>query len=319
MHKTIWIYFFIALTFVANSAFAETGKLCPPAAEKPTPETSQAAMRGARDHGFLWRISKAGHTSFLYGTIHVAKFAWMFPGPVVTQALRVSDTVALELDMLDPNIQNQLSKGLAQLQHTSLPPALVTRMRQQADSVCIPYNEIASLTPEFQVDTLTVMVGTWDKLYASFAIDTVLAGIGHSTKKTVVSLETPDSQLQLLQMKDSQETILLVEDSLDELESGRAQSFLNRVAKIWENADYDEMSNFNEWCDCLKTEVEREMMTRLLDERNPKLAQRIDEIHVSGKSVFAAVGSLHMFGSIGLPALMEKRGYLVEQVDLKPR
>ena len=179
MHKTFRIYLFIALIFAANSAFAVTGKLCPPAAEKPTPEITQAAMRSARDHGFLWRISKAGHTSFLYGTIHVAKFAWMFPGPVVTEALRDSDTVALELDMLDPNIQNQLSKGLALLHRTELPPALVKRMRQQADAVCITYDEIAGLTPEFQVDTLTLMVGTWDKLYAEFSIDGALAVLGH--------------------------------------------------------------------------------------------------------------------------------------------
>jgi uncharacterized protein YbaP (TraB family) len=77
------------------------------------------------------------------------------------------------------------------------------------------------------------------------------------------------------------------------------------------------MSHFNEWCECLDTEIEREMMKRLLDDRNPNLAEHIDAIHKSGKTVFAAVGSLHMFGSIGLPALMQKRGYRVERVDLK--
>jgi len=32
------------------------------------------------------------------------------------------------------------------------------------------------------------------------------------------------------------------------------------------------------------------------------------------RSVFAAVGSLHMIGAGGLPALMRQRGYVVEQV-----
>jgi len=315
----IRIGLFVALFAGANLVFAEVTKSCPPAAIQPTPETIQAAMRSASDHGFLWRISKDSHTSYLYGTIHVAKFDWMFPGPVVNQALRASDTIALELDMLDPDIQVQLSKGIAQFPETALPEALSKRMRQQADAVCVPYNSITNFAPVFQIDTLTLMVGSWDGLYAAYGIDSVLAGIGHSAKKTVVSLETPQLQLQLLQMKDSQETISLVQDSLDELESGRAHIFLNRIAKIWEKADYDEMSHFNEWCECLDTVIEREMMRRLLDDRNPNLAERIDAIHKSGKTVFAAVGSLHMFGPIGLPALMQKHGYRVERVDLQSK
>jgi uncharacterized protein YbaP (TraB family) len=126
-------------------------------------------------------------------------------------------------------------------------------------------------------------------------------------------------QLGLLQMKSPQETISFVQDGLDEMETGRAHALLIRIARVWANADYAGMSHFNEWCDCLNTEIEREMMTRTLDERNPGLAERIDALHGSGKQVFAAVGSLHMFGPIGLPALMAKRGYRVERVDLKPQ
>jgi uncharacterized protein len=55
-------------------------------------------------------------------------------------------------------------------------------------------------------------------------------------------------------------------------------------------------------------------MKRALDDRNPALAEHIDALHQSGKQVFAAVGSLHMFGPLGLPALMAKRGYRVERV-----
>ena len=310
---------FVVFIFAANFAFAEAGKVCPPVAERPAPEAVQAAMHSARDHGFLWRISKEGHTSFLYGTIHVAKFEWMFPGAKVMLALRASDTVALELDMLDPDIQSRMAKGIAQLRNSALPSALVKRVRQQADALCVPYDSLVNLTPEFQVETLTLMVGGWEQLYASYAIDTVLSGIAHNAKKTVVSLETPEMQLQLLQMKDAQETVSFVQDSLDELESGHELAMLRRTAKIWEYSDYNEMSHFNDWCECLNTEVERDMMKRLLDDRNPNLADRIDAMHISGKQVFAAVGSLHMFGPIGLPALMEKRGYRVERIELNAK
>lgn len=292
---------------------------CPPAAEKPTAEMLQAAAREARDRGFLWRISKNGRTSYLYGTMHVGKFDWAFPGPSVMQAIRSTDTLALELDDQDADIQSRLLMAMSTLHSEALPDPLVRRMRRQADELCLPYDAIALLTPEMQVTTLTMMVGRWEGLDVSYATDTILAGIGHGAGKNMVSLETPEMQLRLLQMQDRQETIAFVQDSLDELESGRSRSMLKRIASIWASADYAGMEHFPEWCECYKTEIERTEMKRLLDDRNLDLAEHIDALHKSGKQVFAAVGSLHMFGALGLPALMAQRGYRVERVDFRPK
>jgi uncharacterized protein len=292
---------------------------CPPAAEQPTAEMLQAAAREARDRGFLWRISKNGHTSYLYGTMHVGKFGWAFPGPNVMQAIRATDTLALELDAQDADIQSRLLMGMSTLHSETLPDPLVQRMRQQADAMCLPYDAIALLTPEMQVTTLTLLVGRWEGLDAAYATDTILAGIGHGAGKNMVSLETPEMQLRLLQMQDRQETISFVQDSLDELESGRSRAMLKRIARVWASADYAEMEHFSDWCECFKTEIERTEMKRLLDDRNPALAEHIDALHQSGKQVFAAVGSLHMFGQLGLPVLMAQRGYRVERVDFKTK
>lgn len=308
----------VALLQAASPAYS-AGAACPPALEKPTAEMLQAAARNARDHGFLWRVSKDGRTSFLYGTMHVGKLDWAVPGPSVMQALRATDTVALELDGQDADIQGRLMAGMAALPNVALPESLVQRLRQQADAECVPYDAIAKLSPELQVTMLTVEVGRWEGLDASYAMDSVLAGIGHAAKKNMVSLETPEMQLQLLQMQNPQETIAFVQDNLDELESGRARSMLTRISKVWADADYAEMGRFDEWCECLKTDIERKEMKRLLDDRNPALAEHIDALHQSGKQVFAAVGSLHMFGRLGLPALMAKRGYRVERVDFKTK
>ncbi len=278
----------------------------------------QAAKLHARDRGFLWRISKDGRMSFLYGTMHVGKFDWTFPGPRVMQAIRATDTLALELDMLDADIQNRLVMGMASMRREALPGPLAHRLQQLAVAMCVPYGAIAMLSPELQVTTLTLMVGRGEGLDASYATDAVLAGIGHDAKKNMVSLETPESQLDLLQMQSRQETISFVQDSLDELESGRSRALLSRISNVWANGDYAAMERFNEWCECLNTAIERKMMKRLLDDRNPDLAEHIDALHKSGKQVFAAVGSLHMFGPLGLPALMAKRGYRVERIEFTP-
>jgi uncharacterized protein YbaP (TraB family) len=310
-------FFLLLIAAVLPACASDAG--CPPAVQTPTPEMMQAAKLNARDHGFLWRISKDGHTSFLYGTMHVGRFEWSFPGPNVTQALRATDTVALELDMLDAGIQERLIVGMAKMRSTALPELLVKRIREDAESVCVPYAAIAMLAPEMQIDMLTLGVGQREGLDAGYATDAILASFGHDENKNVVSLETPEAQLQLMEMGDARQTIAFVEDGLDELESGRARTLLIRIARAWAEADYADMEHFEQWCECLNTEIERGVMKKLLDDRNPELAARIDALHASGKRVFAAVGSLHMFGPVGLPTLMAKRGYRVERVELKPR
>ncbi len=301
---------FAAPNYAANPA-------CPPTPEQPTPEMLQSAMRNASDHGYLWRIGKDGRTSYLYGTIHIGKPEWIFPGPKVAEALRATDTMALEFDMLDPAMQENMKKALAGLHSNPLPEALTKRLRQAAKSLCIPYDALAKSPPEMQVALLSMIASRWEGLDPSYAVDAFLAAMGHRSQKNMVSLETPESQLQLLMMKTPQETAAFVEGSLEELENSRARKVLKRLSDAWAHADYADLEHYEDWCDCLKTEIERQIMKRLLDERNPAMAEHIDALHMSGKQVFAAVGSMHMFGPVGLPALLEKRGYKVERVDFK--
>ena len=44
------------------------------------------------------------------------------------------------------------------------------------------------------------------------------------------------------------------------------------------------------------------------------MAQQIDAMHRAGQRVFAAVGSLHMTGDRGLPAVLGRMGYQVERL-----
>lgn len=297
----------------AFATAADEAATCPPAAAPLTSELIAAGMRDAKDHGFLWRISKDGRASYLYGTIHAARLDWMFPGPTIVDAMRASDTVAFELDVLDPEIQRRLAASIGSRRGDALPAALARRLEQRRAAECVDAAVFGKFSPEFQVASLTVLAGRRDGFDPAYAIDLVLAGLARNLAKPVISLETPEAQMQALQMPTPADTLAFVRDSLDELDAGRARPLLARIAKVWVDGDYAELSRYDKWCDCMRTEPERAAMKRLLDDRNPALAAGIDELHASGKQVFAAVGSLHMIGPTGLPALMKKRGYQVEQ------
>src|SRR5687767_2783013 len=104
------------LARAADAASAPAAPLvCPPVAQAPTSEQLQAAQRDARDRGFLWRISKQGRSSYLFGTLHLGRMPWVFAGPRLREALANTDTLALEIDLTDPAVlQNPRSE-----EHTS--------------------------------------------------------------------------------------------------------------------------------------------------------------------------------------------------------
>jgi hypothetical protein len=178
----------------------------------------------------------------------------------------------------------------------------------------VPAQALAALAPEMQIATLTTLLGRRDGLDASYGIDVVLAGWGHAGKLKVVSLETPELQLKTLQSASPAETVEAVASALDEIEGGRTLPLLLRMARVWADGDWAALTGYAGWCECLKTAADRAEMARMLDDRNPALADGIAALHTSGQRVFAAVGSLHMIGPTGLPALLAQRGYRVERI-----
>jgi uncharacterized protein len=294
---------------------ADATPACPPTAQPPSPEQVQAGLRNARDRGFLWRISKDGRSSYLYGTVHVAKVDWMYPGATVMRAARESERIAVELDMLDADIAKRLVAAAGVGRDATLPAVLAARLRAQAMRACLPLQSLAMLSPEMQVITLSVMAGRVDGLDPSYAIDPFFAGLGRGMNKPVVSLETPESQMALMRAENEAERISVVDKTLAELENDRARAMIRRIADAWAQGRLDELQRYEQWCDCANTDEERRALHRLLDERNPVLAEGIAAIHEGGHTVFAAVGSLHMIGAQGLPALFKQRGYTVERIE----
>lgn len=292
---------------------------CPPALS-PSPEAVARASEQARDRGFLWRISKGGRSSWLYGTIHVGRLDWAFPGPKVSQALQASEVAAFELDFSDTALVQRLQEGLgAAARDPAAPPLpedLAARLRRQLMAACAPMELQQSLPPEMLGAALTMMAGRRDGLDAGFAIDPALAQLARREGKEVISLETPEQQVGLLRSESAAELRENMDKMLSDLERGRVRPLLRRVAQAWEQGRAAELAGYRNWCECARTPQERRALKALLDDRNGPMAERIDALHAGGKTVFAAVGSLHLFGPAALPTLMAARGYKVTRVEL---
>ncbi len=302
-----------AVLLAATAWAAPDPAACPPEAKPFTPELFSQAAAQAQDRGFLWRISKDQRSSYLYGTMHVGRAAWMAPGPLTRQALRETDIVGMELDPLDPAVAEAMAAVLRRPARV-LPAALQHRLAARWQAECLTADALKTGAPEMHAYTLVLATGRREGLDALYGTEILLSVLARGMARPVVSLESVALQLRALLARNDAEAQAMVGDVLDDLERGRVRTVLLRTTQAWERADLAELESYAQWCECLETEMDRVLLKRLLDERNPALAARIDQIHRAGSRLFAGVGALHMVGPGGLPALMAARGYRVERL-----
>jgi uncharacterized protein len=285
---------------------------CPPPPPAPSAAQWQAAQREARDVGLLWRLSKDGRDSWLFGTIHVGKLAWSAPGPALRQALARSSVMALEIDPTDPQLADQLQQALRDA--PAADPKLRARLQALAAAACLDADALQGQHPMLQLMMLTLLQARRDDLDAAFAQELMLAAAARAAGLRIVALESAQQQIAALLPPDPLQMQRLLDQSLAQLEHGRASAVLRRLAEAWAAGDLEALERYAEWCECADSDEQRAWLRRLNDDRNAHLAAGIDALHASGQQVFAAVGALHMTGPQALPALLQQLGYKVQRV-----
>lgn len=287
---------------------------CPPESKPLSAEMFAASRAQARDRGFLWRVTRDGHSSYLYGTLHVGRDTWLAAGPAMASALQNASTLALELDPLDPDNARRMGVALAQAPSWPLTPDLRQRLVRQLQTQCLPVDSVGKSPSELLLSGVALALARRDGFDAQFGSETYLALFARQRGMPVVSLETVELQLQALLSANAAQATGMLEDGLRELEAGTARQSLQDLVRMWETGDQQRLDTYEQWCDCVVTPMEKLQMQRLLDQRNPAMAQQIDALHRAGQRVFAAVGSLHMAGDRGLPAVLGRMGYQVERL-----
>lgn len=287
----------------------EAGTTSPAPACPPAPDAG--AWGPPVDRGMLWRISRGGRVSWLFGTVHVGRPSWRLFGPRTAAALAQSDTLALELDPTDPAVVAALGLGPPA---PALPDPLQQRLAQAVERACLPAAALASLHPVLQALTLTVLDARWLGMDPAWSLEILLAQRARAARRQVVSLEDVELQRAVLVPADPAEALAAVEHSLRQLEDRSSRRVVARLVEAWERGDVDTLGRYERWCECAADEQERASLRRLNDDRNPHLADRIAALHAEGRRVFAAVGALHMTGPRALPRLLAERGFRVERV-----
>ena len=314
--RKVALSLFAGLLSFSGLAFAQFA--CPPDPVAPSPQVLQGWFRDAPERGFLWEIEKSGRKSWLFGTIHTAKPHWVGFGPKTLSRLRSADVIALEIDPMDVASMTDFQSQIALLAKADLanplPTRLQERLSQTAANNCVSDDVFKALPISFALITALINGSRKDGYEPAFGIDVFLAGFAQGAKKPIVALEAIATQIRAINGLLGDDRDAAVTQMLDEIDSGETRAQLKKLASVWESADHDALSNYLLWCNCVKTEKDAKLMEQFNDERNPAMADGIDAMHSQGKSVFAAVGSLHFTGPKALQDLMASKGYVVRVV-----
>jgi len=271
--------------------------------------------------GALYKLEYAGHTSWLFGTIHVGLPDFYPLEPRVTQAMERATAVALEVDpAADPAKSMAIMReyGLyapgAGSAMTDIRPEYRPRLESMLKKHGIAPEMVASMKPWLIVMMITI--GEYRALgyRPELGVDLQLARTAHGRKQRVVELESVGGQAALFGRLTPQEQARFLEDSLDTFEDSKQGVQPRDLVDAWASAD---ASKF----EALAREVEEDqtfsgkfMKQVLLNERNPVLADGIVEMMKKEQHSFAAIGTLHLVGSGNVAELLRQRGVKVERI-----
>jgi uncharacterized protein YbaP (TraB family) len=273
----------------------------------------------ATHRGTLYRVSHKGNTSYLFGTIHVGKPEFYPLGVEVMRAFSKASKVAFEMDLDDmAAIQSGMLKYGAYKPGDSLqnhlPADTFAKLKLAVEKAHLPLESFMQLKPWVVADILMMSALEQSGYVHQHGIEEFLLREAKQQKKQVIGLETADFQFSLFDGLNEKQQAQFLSEVLDEIEDGKARKDTDDLVDAWSKADAKELTRLMNETLSEKT-VSSEFTQRvLLDQRNPGMATKVEGLLKHDKVTFVGVGLLHLIGEKSVPALLRKRGYVVERI-----
>lgn len=282
-------------------------------------------------HPMLFHVTgENGQECWLFGTIHAGDERI---GQVLTQmesVLDICDALAVEFDIVayeqDYDAQMDQMMSFALLDGTTvdqhMPPELFARASAllQEAGLMPELMKMFNLAMWSQLMEQAALI-TRSDLDIEIGIDRELIGYCYEHNIEVRDVESAELQYNLLLSFPDELNLLLIEQTLDGLDTYGEE--LNELYEAWLRGNYDEITALlqaeDEEAAEKYTDEERALIEdynyKMLPERNLGMRDKAVEWLEAGDKVFFAVGAAHLCGEEGLVELLRAAGYTVEQVE----
>lgn len=266
---------------------------------------------------FLWQVNSPTTRVYLLGSIHMLREDIYPLAPVIEEAFAASDVLVLEADVFTES-QSELQQSLidaatyqqGETLKSELPQSDYLELMGILLQLGIPMQTVQQYRPWFVSIMSEQMLLSRLGMRPEYGIDayfrTKAAG-----QKEIGELESVESQLAMFSSLSDQQHILMLSWAVEDLEQS-AQDF-EQLLQCWQQGDVPAMEKE------LLNEIQEDPRFRpiwdiLIDGRNLGMADRIITFLASRRRYFVVVGAAHLIGPKGLVALLQQRGYAVQQL-----
>jgi uncharacterized protein YbaP (TraB family) len=269
------------------------------------------AGRGAKS--FLWKVQSGERVLYLAGSVH-ALTADVYPlNPAFERAFAASDVLVEELNLDQGDVATLgpvlLAKGVYQDGRTFdsvVSKDTAAMVAQRLKPPLVP-ELIQPMKPWMVMLMLTAIQMQQAGLDANLGLDRYFFDKAKAAGKTIVGLETAESQIDRFDTMPESLQEQMLRSALEELDSQNAE--LTAIITAWQRGDAEALDRtllgaFKKYPAAYQS---------LIVERNNNWMPQIEQCLTRATPCLVVVGAAHLVGQDGLLALLERRGYKVEQ------
>jgi uncharacterized protein YbaP (TraB family) len=257
---------------------------------------------------------------YLFGTIHVGRADFYPLAPIIENSFKQADTLITETDLVEPQDSTRLLKMLLQKGTYPIGDAVENHIGPETRARLLPYvaatKELASdythLKPWFLSIAIAVIEAKRLGLNANHGLDRHFVDEATAMHKPIQTLETTEFQLELMNsLPDELQDQLLLSDLLD---AERKAELMERMLQAWKSGSADAMEEIT-----LRYQQDypqlKPAFAKIVDERNDRMTQQIEQFLQTPKTYFVAVGAGHLTGERGILSQLRGKNYEIEQLQ----
>lgn len=261
----------------------------------------------------MWHVADADTDITIFGTIHALPAGNPWLSPRIGARIDAADTIVLETVVPDASV---LAPLVTQLGMRSGLPPLSTRIAPSKRAALAAAEKSLGLPPARldAMKTWLAAIALGDGAVAQLGltpadgVETTLTTRAATAKKTVIGLETPESQLRLFDNLSETDARALLDSTVDDIATARDDT--NALVAYWQAGETEQLAaDFDK-----AFKATPGLQKALLTTRNAAWAAWIAaRLAVPGK-VFVAVGAGHLGGPDSVVAMLKAKGLTVERL-----
>ena len=275
----------------------------------------------------LWKVSDSNSSIYILGSVHLADSSIYPLDTVIEEAFNRSAELAVEIDMSDPSILQEIAvqtAGLGMLPDSmSLEKMLPDSLNNAIDSLCLlwglPLNTFSRYKPWAATMTLLSLAIMRMGYDSDLGVDYHFLRRAHHTGKKIVSLETVEEQVWALTGEGVTDSlgIFYLKTSIQEM--AELEAYVEKLMDAWKSGDDSllavAMEMESKEGNAADSSLQKQITDNIYTERNHRMAERLTAFLAEDRKIFVVVGAAHLAGKDdNVLDLLRRRGFTVEQL-----